>query len=104
VGWVTKLNIGIGGIGSTVTEDVVTLQLVVVFVKINVVVPAETPVTTPTLVIVAILASLLIHVPPAVGNNVIVDPTQTSEEAVTTGNALTVMVTTDEVACAHTPF
>ena len=78
----------------TVTDDVVLLHPVAVSVNVNVTLPADTPVTTPPLVIVAIALLLLIHVPPVVGDNVTVLPTQTDAGAVTTGFALTV---TDEV-------
>ena len=54
--------------------------------------PAETPVTKPALETVAFVASLLIHVPPVVGDNVIVFPIQTDDPALTAGKALTVTV------------
>jgi len=82
----------------TVTEEVVLLHPVVVWVKVNVTVPADTPVTTPPLVTVAIAVLLLVHVPPVVGDKVIVLPTHTAEPAVTVGNAFTV---TDEVVLLH---
>ena len=56
--------------------------------------PAATPVTNPALVTVALVGSLLVQVPPVVGDNVIVFPIQTDDPALTTGKALTV---TDEV-------
>ena len=56
--------------------------------------PAATPVTSPALVTVALVASLLVQVPPVVGDSVIVLPTQTDDPALTTGKELTV---TDEV-------
>jgi hypothetical protein len=50
--------------------------------------PAETPVTTPELLIVAIAGNTLLQVPPAVESlNVIVLPTQTSEPPVIGANA-----------------
>ena len=58
--------------------------------------PAATPVTIPALVTVAIVTSLLIHVPPLTGDNVIVEPAQTADVAVTVGFAFT--VTAVEVA------
>ena len=82
----------------TVTDDVVLLQFVVVFVKVNVALPAETPVTTPALVTVAMAVLLLVHVPSVVGDKVIVLPTQTAAGAVTTGKAFTV---TDDVVLLH---
>ena len=54
--------------------------------------PAETPVTKPALETVAFVASLLIHVPPVVGDKVIVLPMHTDDPALTTGKALTVTV------------
>ena len=60
----------------------------------NVTLPVATPVTSPALVTVAFVASLLVQVPPVVGDNVIVLPTQTDDPALTTGKELTV---TDEV-------
>ena len=62
--------------------------------KVNVTLPAATPVTNPALVTVAFVASLLVQVPPVVGDSVIVLPTQTDDPALTTGKELTV---TDEV-------
>ena len=56
--------------------------------------PAATPVTNPALVTVALVGSLLVQVPPVVGDNVIVFPIQTDDPALTAGKALTV---TDEV-------
>ena len=76
----------------TVTVEVVLLQLVTPSVKVKVTVPAATPVITPTLVTVAIALSLLTQVPPVVGDNVAVLPTQTEAGAVTTGGAFTVMI------------
>lgn len=56
--------------------------------------PAETPVTTPALVTVAIVASLLNHVPPVVGLSAMLAPTQRDEEgALTAGGVLTLIVT-----------
>jgi hypothetical protein len=61
-------------------------------VKVKVAVPAETPVTTPALVTVAMEALLLAQVPPLVGDKVVVAPTHIVLEPVilTTGNASTV--------------
>jgi len=73
------------------TDVVVLLQEVVVFVKVKVAFPTATPVTIPKLVTVAILLLLLIHVPPVVGESVIVLPIQTDAPAVTTGNAFIVI-------------
>ena len=77
----------------TVTDEVVLLHPVAVDVNVNVAVPALTPVMTPALVTVAIALSLLVQVPPVVGDNVAVLPTQTDAGAVTTGKAFTVTFT-----------
>src|SRR5678815_3843340 len=75
----------------TVTADVVLLQFVVPSVKVNVTLPAATPVTKPALVIVAFVGSLLVHVPPLDGVNVIVLPTHTDVGPPNTGNALSLI-------------
>ena len=72
---------------------VVLLQPVVPSVKVKVTLPAETPVTTPALVTVAMAGLLLTHVPPAAGVTLVVKPTHTEAGAVTIGRALTVKVT-----------
>jgi len=74
----------------TVTAAVVLLQLFVPSVKVNVTLPAATAVITPAFVTVAMVLSLLIHVPLVVGDRVAVAPTQIAAGAVTTGKALTV--------------
>ena len=74
----------------TVTAEVVALQPVVLFVKVNVALPAATPVTIPALVTVALVSSLLDQVPPATGEIVIVLPTHTDNPAETVGEAFTV--------------
>ena len=58
----------------------------------NVAVPAATPVTTPAFVTVAIALLLLAHVPPVVGDKVVVAPTHTDVLPVilTVGSAFTV--------------
>ena len=58
--------------------------------------PAATPVTNPASVTVALVASLLVQVPPVVGDNVIVPPMQTDDPALTDGSALTVTVAVAE--------
>ena len=60
--------------------------------KVNVTLPAATPVANPALVTVALVGSLLVQVPPVVGDSVMVLPTQTEDPALTTGKALTVTV------------
>ena len=84
------------GSALTVTDEVVLLQPVEVWVKVKVTLPAETPVTKPALETVAFVASLLVQVPPVVGDNVIVLPTQTDDPALTAGSALTVTVAVAE--------
>ena len=77
----------------TVTADVVALQLGdTVLVKVNVAIPAPTPVTTPPLVTVATDILLLTQVPPVVGDKVVVLPAQIvlAPTILTTGNAVTV--------------
>jgi hypothetical protein len=69
----------------TVTEEVVLLHPVFASVNVNVTVPADTPVITPEFVTVALAVLLLIQVPPVVGDNVAVLPTQTDAGAVTVG-------------------
>src|SRR6185369_17039940 len=56
----------------TVTAVVVLPQLVVPSVKVNVTLPAATPVMTPSVVTVAIPLSLLVQVPPMIGDKVAV--------------------------------
>jgi hypothetical protein len=76
----------------TVKEDVVLLQPVAVSAKVNVKVPAATPVTRPLVeLIVPIAVLLLLQVPPVVGESVVVDPMQTEEEPLSAGNAFTVI-------------
>ena len=65
------------GNGFTITTSVVLLQPVILFVKANVTFPDDSPKTTPLdELIVATEISLLTHVPPVVGDNVTVVPTQ----------------------------
>ena len=54
--------------------------------------PAATPVTNPASITVALVRSLLIHVPPVVGDKVMALPTHTDDPALTTGKELTVTV------------
>ena len=64
--------------------------------KVKVTLPAATPVTSPALVTVALVRSLLVQVPPVVGDKVMVPPMQTGDPALTAGSALTVTVTVAE--------
>jgi hypothetical protein len=75
----------------TVTAVVVLLQLVVASVKVKVTLPVAMPVITPALVTVAIPLSLLVQVPPAVGDIVALLPTQRDAGAETVGSGFTVM-------------
>jgi hypothetical protein len=86
------------GAAVTETEEVVALQPVVASVNVKVTVPAATPVTVFPLT-VALVLSLLVHVPPVAGVKVIVPPTHTVDaEALTVGLAFTVM---EEVVALH---
>ena len=78
------------------------LHVVVLLVKVKVTVPAVTPVTTPPFVTVATAALLLAHVPPLVGDKVVVAPIQTLLDPVmlTVGIAFTV---TGAVAAEEQP-
>src|SRR4029078_1051625 len=62
----------------SVTAVVVRLQVVVLLVKVNVTLPGATAVITPAFVTVAMVLSLLIHVPPVGGDRVAVAPTQSA--------------------------
>jgi hypothetical protein len=82
----------------TVTEEVVLLHPVDVSVKVKVAIPAETPVTSPALVTVAIALLLLNQVPPVDGDKLMVLPTHTEDAPVlTVGKAFTVMVAVPEI-------
>ena len=76
----------------TVTALVVLLQFVVDEVNVKVADPAATPVTTPAEVTVATDGLLLTHVPPVVGDKVVVAPMHIELLPVmlTVGNGLTV--------------
>jgi hypothetical protein len=65
------------GLAITVTVGVGTEAQPLELVKVNVTVPAATPVTIPALVTVALAVLLLVHVPPVVGDKVVVPPTHT---------------------------
>lgn len=67
-------------------------QPVAVFVNVKVAVPAAIPVTNPAFVTVAIAELLLIHVPPVVGESVVVEPTQTDDAPVILTEGLALMV------------
>ena len=82
------------GVALTVTEAVTDPEPVTVYVMIDV--PADTPVTTPELLIVATLVLPLVHVPPAVASaSVVVVPEHSVVVPVTgatTGTTSSVMV------------
>ena len=75
-----------------VTVAVVVLQFVVPSVNVKVTVPAATPVIKPELVTVAIVLSLLTHVPPDVGDNDAELPTQREDGELTTGGEFILIV------------
>lgn len=82
------------GLAMTVTLAVgAELQLVLLNVNMNVTTPAPTPVTTPPFVTVAIDVLLLVHVPPVVGDNVVVPPPQIVVAPVILTAGLTLTVT-----------
>ena len=85
--------VGVVGKAFTVTALVVAVQPLVA-VNVNVALPAETPVMTPELLMVAMPELELDQVPPVVGLAVIVKPTQT-ELAGT-------LAVTDDVVCVIT--
>jgi hypothetical protein len=73
---VLELVIFVAGRALTVTALVASDEHdVVLFVNVNVAVPAATPVTTPVFVTVATDVLLIVHVPPVVGLNAVVEPT-----------------------------
>jgi hypothetical protein len=87
------------GNGYTVTYGVILLHPADE-VKVKVAFPGDIPVTIPELVTVATEVLLLIQVPSASGDKVVVSPIQTEELPVisTTGDSLIVTVVTPEVA------
>jgi len=91
------------GLAFTVRVGVgILVQPVAELVKIKLVVPTSTPVTTPPLVTVATAGLFVLHVPPDVGVNVVVVPGQIEEvpDMLTIGLATTVMT---EVAALRQP-
>jgi len=99
---VTPAPVGVEGRGLIVTLAVVLLQVVVPSVNVKVTLPVAIPVTNPALVTVALVRSLLTHVPPDAGDKVIVLPTHKfAEGALTTGCALMVV---DVVVCYSLSF
>lgn len=82
------------GNGSIVSGVVVAAQPVAVLVKVKVTVPADTELTTPASVTVALEGWLLTQVPPEAGNRVVVAPRQIvlAPLILTTGNAFTVTI------------
>ena len=83
----------VAGSGFTVTTWMLLQPYAMAYVTI--VVPADTPVTTPLLFTVAFSVSLLLHVPPAVLlARVLVDPAhRTAVPVIPAGTGLTVSVT-----------
>lgn len=80
------------GLAVTVTLSVSEVHPVEVSVNTNRPIPAEIPVTKPALVTVAIVGFTAVHVPPVVGDSVVVDPIHTAAVPVivTVGLGLTV--------------
>jgi hypothetical protein len=76
----------------TIIAVVVLLQLVVASVKVNVTFPGATPVMTPALVTVAMVLSLLVHVPPVLGDRNAALPTQRFAGADKVGSGFTLML------------
>jgi hypothetical protein len=74
---------------------------VAVLVNLNVTLPADTPVTTPAFVTVAIAVLLLVHVPPVVGDKVVVVPTQILELPVIEAVGFALMVTAGVLFDTH---
>ncbi len=87
----------IGAVGSDV-------QPVVDEVNVNVAVPTPTPVTSPLFATVAIPALLLCHVPPVVGDNCDVKPTQIDGEPVIDTVGLSPTVISTSVFVQPVPF
>lgn len=80
-------------VGSELTVNaLVLLHPVAVFVNVSVTAPAETPVTTPAFVTVALPVLLLLQVPPVEGVTLAVAPTHTAVAPPKVGKALTVTV------------
>ena len=77
------------GLPFTITDVVLLLQPVADWVNVKLTVPADTPVTTPALVTVAMALLLLVHVPPEAGERFMVDPTHTDVPALTAGLGFT---------------
>lgn len=90
------------GIAFTVNGVVVFEHPLEVFVKVKEAIPAKTPVTSPALVMVAIKLSLLVQVPPVLGDTLVILPSQIllDPTKLTVGRLTRV---TDEVADAVHP-
>jgi hypothetical protein len=81
------------GFAITVTAFVgFDTQPVAVLVKVNVADPAVRAVTSPALVTLATAALLLTHVPPVVGDNVVVEPSHMDDKPVIPTTGLPIMV------------
>jgi len=81
------------GFADTVPFKEAEIQPVDVCVNVKLTDPADIPVTSPALVTVATAGLLLAHVPPVVGERVVVNPSQIVEGPVndTTGGIFTVI-------------
>jgi hypothetical protein len=93
VGWVMVPTTGAVGFALTVNGKVLLHpSLVLVYVKVTG--PADTPETTPALVIVAMAVLLLVHVPAVAGVTLAVEPIQTELAPPVTGFVGIVLMTT----------
>ena len=86
------------GAGVTSISKVSEIHPVEVSVKTKLPVPAETPVTNPAFVTVAMAGKTSSQVPPVVGVNVVVDPIHTSGVPLTVTVGLGLTVTAGVVA------
>lgn len=83
---------------------IVLLHPVLVCVNVSVTVPADTPVTSPALVIVAIAGLLLVHVPPVLGVTFAVNPIQTEVAPPKVGAPGMAFITTFDVDNETHPY
>ena len=90
----------------TVTADVANeVQPVLVCINVKVAIPPDTPVTIPASVTVATDVLLLVHVPPVVGDKVVVVPTHIAVDPVmlTIGKLLTVTTALPVIVSVQPP-
>ena len=97
--------VGAAGIAFTVTAAVAKdAHPVLVCVNVNVGAPLATPDTTPALVTVANAVLLLVHVPPVVGDKVVVAPTHIAFAPVMLTTGLALIVTTISALALSQPL